>query len=101
VTGTLTGCQGDIIDGTVVRACTPYLQDNVIEGKFAWDEKVPSEYDLDCNPANTTAAKTSGDATDCQSDIKADDDQRNVASPLNNAYSYLLIAAFGLVVFVV
>ncbi|THY83274.1 hypothetical protein D6C95_08510 [Aureobasidium pullulans] len=101
VTGALTGCEGDIVDGTVVRACTPYLQDNVIEGKFAWDERVPSEYDLDCNPANTTAAKTSGDATDCQSDIKADDDQRNVASPLNNAYLYLLIAAFGLVVFVV
>ncbi|THZ80884.1 hypothetical protein D6C84_07065 [Aureobasidium pullulans] len=64
VTGTLTGCQGDIVDGTVVRACTPYLQDNVIEGKFAWAERVPSEYDLSCNPANTTAAKTSGNATD-------------------------------------
>ncbi|THX26173.1 hypothetical protein D6D12_06395 [Aureobasidium pullulans] len=99
VTGTLTGCQGDIIDDTVVRACTPYLQDNVIEGKFAWAERVPSEYDLSCNPANTTAAKTFGEATDCESDMK--DDKKNVAGSLNDAYLCLIIAAFGLVVFVV
>lgn len=57
--GILSGCTGDIANGTVVKACTPLLDDGKIFGIHHWVEvnETMTEQEMECNPVMTVAAK--------------------------------------------
>lgn len=97
-TGTLSGCQGDIPEDTVTLACTPFLDENgVIAGKidFAYANETLSEYELNCNPAMTPAAKRGENPTDCRSDPEVRDAKSGAAS-LRSIGVFFIVALFGI-----
>jgi hypothetical protein len=93
--GTLSSCTGDIANGTAVKACTPLQGAAAGIPHFTETDETISEYDLNCNPAMTPAARRGENPTDCLSDGETND--KKSGGDLSTSIDFsLLVAGLGL-----
>jgi hypothetical protein len=93
--GTLSSCRGDIANGTAVKACTPLRGVDVGVPHFTESNGTISEYDFNCNPAMTPAARRGENPMDCRSEGE-DIDVKSEGGSLRSIGFSLLAVGLGL-----